>query len=300
MGILLYYGKQPLACNPHMKRATMVFTPASMPQRIPKKQPLNVAPKSVSWMKMEKKRQTVQPPNPNVTSCSHVIKGAVWCVPCATAFRKRSRELYAIALASPKNDPHLIRLAHSRLADSLKEFSLTPAGIEELQLEYVKLASDGRSEAKHVYDMIKRLAKEASDRNIKAKTDHLTSIARSKALSAAKPNYTLPQKDENGIFSIKDTSIVYTNHALERMALRDITRSMIKSLAAGKHHVKPLGKGKWIVDNDEGITLCGRFQERPTGAIFIVTTVYHVNMISKEEVTTEQEIVSYDGEDLHE
>lgn len=258
----------------------MSFTPASMPKKTVPKRP------HVSRALIASKKAA---PAVNVTDCAHVIKGAVWCVDCATNFRTRSRELYTMALGSANHKPEVIQAAHTRLKKSLTEYSLTTAGIEELQREYVNLVASGDHRAQNIYDLSKQKAKEASDRNLKAKEDLNKRAAQMSTFESRVIQYVVPNRNVHGLVDLKGISLGMTTHARERMELRDILHNEITAVFLGDNIITPEGNGLWQITDKTGksdLVICGFFERVIRVERFVVTTVYRKHETSEDNENT--------------
>jgi hypothetical protein len=217
-------------------------------------------------------------PNKRITQCSHVLKGAVWCVDCAKTFRNQARETYARSLRESQRGD-VIRAAQENLAKALKEYALTNEGIAELEREYARLVSVNRpAEAVKISDRIKELRKEISDRNITSRKSEETRKARmTTALSHSSIHdntYIQAPLDGKNKRTTAGSSFNLTNHTKERMELRSITEEEVASAFSAFTVVNPMGGGKWSVAGINGVTLYGFFEKRYGKMNFVITTVF--------------------------
>lgn len=218
-------------------------------------------------------------PGARITSCIHVLKGGVWCIDCASAFRVQARASYARALRESQRGD-VIRAAQEMLVKALKEYALTSAGITELEREYTQLISVNRpEEAKKLVAQIETLRKEISERNIASrKNEEMRKARMTTAISHAKENskkYISAPRDSEGTWTTAGCSYTFTIHTKERMELRSISEAEIVSAFHSFVVVKPRGRGMWAVAGKNGVTLYGFFEEARSSKLrFIITTVF--------------------------
>lgn len=260
----------------------LITVAAPKPQSIPRP----VAPKSKAPLKPFQRIHSapaslrkVTPVKPQrVTNCIHVLKGAVWCNDCAHTFRVQARETYARALRESKNG-EVIRAAKDQLAKAVKEYALTPAGINELEREYARLISVGRpQEAAKIFTQIEGLKKEVSERNIssrKAEEQRKARMTTARSHAVRHENKYIPAlRNSKQEWTTNGAVSKLTHHTRERMELRNISEAEIDSAFASYLHVKPRGAGTWEVAGNNGVTLYGFFTKTSGKIEFVITTVF--------------------------
>lgn len=217
-------------------------------------------------------------PAPRITECIHVLKGGVWCIDCASTFRSQSREIYARALRESKNSS-VIQAAQIRLSKALQEYALTPAGIEELERDYVRMVAEKRTaEAEKIREQITKLSREVSERNKISRRNELYRQARMNTANAPRRTIVTPPFDSNGSRTTENVIQNLTTHARERMELRGISFEQVTDAFKNFDKILPRGNGSWGVYGKNKVTLYGSFEKKLDGKIYYITaTVFCQN-----------------------
>lgn len=213
-------------------------------------------------------------PAPKIQNCIHVTPGAVWCSECASVYRQQARRDYDRALSESKRGD-VIRAAKANLVRALNEFALSPAGMKEMEAEYIKLAAEGKmGKANFIRSQMNQYAKKASIRNQQARKDELARKARMNTLSACPKKYMAPPVGADGKFTIKNCKFTLTHHARERMIQRNIPEFMISEGMNSFQDIIPQGSGGWAVVSVNGLKICGFFEKYDAEYLYVVTTVF--------------------------
>lgn len=246
-------------------------------------QEFTVPPKnqaSVMMNKIASAPQSFRKPSPalRIRNCIHVAPGAVWCPECASAYRTQAREDYAKALSQSKRGD-VIRAAQSILKQALLEFALSSAGTKEMEAEYLRLAGSGDMEkAQRIRSQMADFAHKASSRNQQARKDELARKARMNTIASRPNKYVPPPVGENGKFTVEGCRYMFTHHARERMLQRNISEAMIDHAMGSFTEIVPRGQGGWNIVAENGLKVCGFFEQYGDEYMFVIMTVFRIGI----------------------
>lgn len=223
----------------------------------------------------------VRPRTPQVeipdvlTSCAHVLPGAVWCDLCAQSALTQARQMYQTVMKNSRN-VHVQVVARERLTEAVRMFSLSSAGLASLNRQYLDHAAAGRSvDAQQVYEKMMSATREANRVNqVAHENTRKRSAQRTTAYSTE--HGVFPAKDRSGRYTTAGSTLVMTTHASQRQIMRSISADEI---AEAFREFSVVSTSQIFGVN--GVVLCGKFMSVLGSKEFLVRTVYRSGVLDE-------------------